>query len=121
MVYRVFKEWLHVLLLMAGITMLPAQMRFEVGLGIDLPGTHKSEDNVNGTDKPDTDLDFSPSFEALYEVMPNLLTGLGVEYQIPRGADGDWADDPKFSFIPLYLTARYDVPTQLPVTPELIL
>jgi hypothetical protein len=115
----IMKRYLILIVLLAISMMLVAKPMYQVNLGIDMGGTHKFSVSGSSVDY-DSKLGISPSFEVLVPVMPKLLVGGGLEYQLGRGIDATGADKVKYGFIPIYVVGKYAFLKDLPVTPEVI-
>lgn len=103
---------------------LEARMMVQFGVGLDVNGKQSFS---NAALSHDSDVETGASLYG--EVLSshklgsgNLLTGLGLEYQIPRELKDLNIDSHKrkFSYLPIYLTGKY-VFLPLSISPEAIL
>lgn len=105
------------MLLVFGVMALNAQMKSQIGLGLDLGGNQKYELDGGGESDWDVKMGISVFAELLNPINQQFAIGGGVEYQLPRQLDGDFYGDPKFNFVPIYAIAHYNfslTPKQTP-------
>ncbi|HPT71453.1 MAG TPA: outer membrane beta-barrel protein [Candidatus Cloacimonadota bacterium] len=113
------KRYLILIALLTMTIVLFAKPMFQANLGFDMAGSIKSD--ASGDNGSDAKMGITPSFEALWTVMPNMLVGGGIGYQLNRGIDETGVPDKvKFGFLPIYATGKYAFMKNLPVTPEVI-
>ena len=89
----------------------------QIGMGLDVAGNHHLTGNTNSHNS-DVDTGLSPCIEIMAQDT-SILYGFGAEYQIQRKVE--FRNNPgKIGFIPLYGVARYQIPINSGVKPELI-
>ncbi len=100
------------------IASLHAQV--QVNLGLDFPGEHKCSCNGN-SDIYSSTTGVSSSLEAFFSIGRYVKLGPGLEYQFEREVKDDSYGDfePKFRFVPLYLTTKIGLLTEGSFIPEL--
>ncbi len=111
--------WIATIFLVAVIGSLLADSHFQMGLGVDFPGTQSQDVESGMAIDYDTDLGFSPYVEFLDNVSSHLIFGAGIEYQIIRTFSTDLSRAPGFGFVPIYFCSKYAILTTGGVTPEL--
>lgn len=88
--------------------------------GLDPYGRFKEvkHENVNIAKSDRKNLGYELSVEATQNVTPNFDLGLGLGYQdhgrpkAGRNGDQEFGKLPRFKSIPLYVTAKYDIPVE---------
>ena len=95
--------------------------------GLDPYGRFKEvkHENVNIAKSSRKNLGYELSVEATENVTPNFDLGLGLGYQdhgrpkAAKNADHEFGKLPRFRSIPLYVTAKYDIPIDSRFSPYL--
>lgn len=82
------------------------------------------DEDIKANKKEADDFGYEITTEITREIYPNLELGLGLSYQEhgkPKQEiiDGDFYKIPEMSSIPVYLTAKYNIPTEMTIKPYL--